>query len=222
MQIRHPLKTQIHPVILLIVAALFVSATVQAEQQDDPVYLSSQGMQLTAGEWADYLEMYPDVQRFKTLNRNEAEEFVRSTMNHILARRLLIRQVAQAGLASDEATAHKIQAMHYGKIADWISKTKLSPKLEPTEAEIKQAYQERIEKFRHPDKLEVRQIYLETKDLEPRQIQEKKQRAEELIGRLREDPSQFRELALQYSDSQINPKDKLLQLGPADDNEGAV
>jgi parvulin-like peptidyl-prolyl isomerase len=174
------------------------------------IYASGADLQVTGDDWDRFLNLNPQYIYKTFLQRDEAEDFVRDRLLNILTDKYFFEQAREMGLLDDPQLSASMEMLIRTNLYKWFIEEKLPSLFMPTPEEIEEYYNKYIEHFRVPVRLAFRQIFLRFDGLDETEKAARRELAQDLVNKLREDPGQFSPLALKYSESSLEPRDDLL------------
>jgi parvulin-like peptidyl-prolyl isomerase len=174
------------------------------------VYASSLGLRITADEWDQFLEDRPEFNYQKFLEREEAEAFSQEHILKMLTDKYVIELARGQGMLEDPQINAFIKHMIRTDLYTWFELEMLPTLFQPSPEEIEEHYLKNIEKYTTPVHVTFRQIFLNLDGMNDAEKATRHELAQDLVNQLREDPDQFSQLALKYSNSTLEPRDSWL------------
>ena len=162
---------------------IFGSALLGGEKKDDPVLAMVNGVPITKSQLAPLVDQYLDKSGKRAMGKEDRLQIVKG----LITRQLILQQKESNDIRKEERIVKQVKEFEDRLVVDAYLTKYVGKNLTVTDAEIKEYYQQNINKFAAPPKVKARHILLRNRK-EAEQVKQKLQNG-----------GDFTQLAKEYS-----------------------
>jgi peptidyl-prolyl cis-trans isomerase C len=163
--------------------SIFGSTLLGGEKKDDPVLAMVNGVPITKSQLAPLVDQYLDKSGKRAMGKEDRLQIVKG----LITRQLILQQKESNDIRKEERIVKQVKEFEDRLVVDAYLTKYVGKNLTVTDAEIKEYYQQNINKFAAPPKVKARHILLRNRK-EAEQVKQKLQNG-----------GDFTQLAKEYS-----------------------
>jgi parvulin-like peptidyl-prolyl isomerase len=177
------LKTIIFCCVMGVSLSIFGSTLLGGEKKDDPVLAMVNGVPITKSQLAPLVDQYLDKSGKRAIGKEDKLQIIKG----LITRQLILQQKESNDIRREERIVKQVKEFEDKLVIGAFLTKYVGKHLAVTDAEIKEYYQQNINKFASPPKVKPRHILLRNRK-EAEQVKEKLRKGED-----------FAKLAKEYS-----------------------
>ena len=163
--------------------SIFGSTLLGGEKKDDPVLAMVNGVPITKSQLAPLVDQYLDKSGKRAIGKEDKLQIIKG----LITRQLILQQKESNDIRKEERIVKQVKEFEDRLVVDAYLTKYVGKNLTVTDAEIKEYYQQNINKFAAPPKVKARHILLRNRK-EAEQVKQKLQNG-----------GDFTQLAKEYS-----------------------
>ncbi len=182
-------------VLIAVFAVLIPSISLAETKEKDKVLAVVGNKKIMKSDLLSKIEMMPPQFR----SRYQSEEAIKTLLDQTIKYTLLSQEARSLGIDKKPDVKNRVEDIVNNIIIQELTRQEVSEKIDVTAKDMEKYYSENIDKFTMPEKIKVSLIFVESKDDDAAIRNQKKEKAEKIIGRLKKG-EKIEDLAKQFSD----------------------